>query len=241
MAEVTLFLISVFVGIAGWRWFGEEGTAVNWKKYLLFFLCISALGRLVYYMNRPAYHNLDCCHFSAVILLAYLGERGLWMIREGNWKQWKTYSFERIVKSSIGLVCGAALIAMDTGTVLQFSQNSEIKENFHNQEELDQFLQTVEQQVPANTFAFGLNVTEIYSMLHWNTQCFTMDFSDMFVAQDSAKQLVEQMSREWSRYLPAALPFLFWNSFIRKGISGLWKLIHWIKVCPFRGQSFSFI
>lgn len=117
------------------------------------------------------------------------------MIRKGNWKQWRTYSFERIVKSSIGVVCGAALIVMATGTVLQFSQNSEIKENFHNQEELDQFLQTVEQQIPANTFAFGLNVAEIYSMLHWNTLCFTMDFSDMFVAQDSAKQLVEQMQQ----------------------------------------------
>ena len=176
----------------------------------MFFVCISALGRLVYYMNRPAYHNLDCCHFSAVLLLAYLCEQGLWMIRKGNWKQWRTYSFERIVKSSIGVVCGAALIAMATGTVLQFSQNSEIKENFHNQEELDQFLQTVEQQVPANTFAFGLNVTEVYSMLHWNTQCFTMDFSDMFVAQDSAKQLVEQMQQGVEQVFTssASLPIL---------------------------------
>lgn len=210
MAEVTLFLIGVFLGIAGWRWFREKGTEVPWKKYLLFFVCISALGRLVYYMNRPAYHNLDCCHFSAVLLLAYLCEQGLWMIRKGNWKQWRTYSFERIVKSSIGVVCGAALIVMATGTALQFSQNSEIKENFHNQEELDQFLQTVEQQIPANTFAFGLNVAEIYSMLHWNTQCFTMDFSDMFVAQDSAKQLVEQMQQGVEQVFTssASLPIL---------------------------------
>ena len=99
---------------------------------------------------------------------------------------------------------------MATGTVLQFSQNSEIKENFHNQEELDQFLQIVEQQVPANTFAFGLNVTEVYSMLHWNTQCFTMDFSDMFVAQDSAKQLVEQMQQGVEQVFTssASLPIL---------------------------------
>lgn len=154
-------------------------------------MCVSALGRLVYYINRSAYHNLDCCHFSAVIMLAYLGEKGLQFIKEKK----KDCNFDQIIKGSIGVICVSALLGMSTGTVLQFSQNSQMKENFHNQEEVNAFLEVVEQQIPANTFAFGLNMAEIYSMLHWNTQCFTMDFSDMFVAQDSAKHLVEQMQQ----------------------------------------------
>lgn len=179
------------MGIIGWRWFQKGSKEVEWKTYLIFFMSVSALGRLVYYMNRPAYHNLDCCHFSAVIMLVYLGEKGLRFIKEKK----KDCNFNQVIKGSIGVICVSALLGMSTGTVLQFSQNSQMKENFHNQEELNAFLETVEQQIPANTFAFGLNMTEIYSMLHWNTQCFTMDFSDMFVAQDSAKHLVEQMQQ----------------------------------------------
>ena len=47
-------------------------------------------------------------------------------------------------------------------------------------------------------------------MLHWNTQCFTMDFSDMFVVQDSAKQLVEQMQQGVEQVFTssASLPIL---------------------------------
>lgn len=120
-----------------------------------------------------------------------MGEKGLRFIKEKK----KDCNFDQVIKGSIGVICVSALLGMSTGTVLQFSQNSQMKENFHNQEELNAFLETVEQQIPANTFAFGLNMTEIYSMLHWNTQCFTMDFSDMFVAQDSAKHLVEQMQQ----------------------------------------------
>lgn len=191
MAEISMFLIGIAMGITGWRWFQKGSKEVEWKTYLIFFMSVSALGRLVYYMNRPAYHNLDCCHFSAVIMLVYLGEKGLRFIKEKK----KDCNFDQVIKGSIGVICVSALLGMSTGTVLQFSQNSQMKENFHNQEELNAFLETVEQQIPANTFAFGLNMTEIYSMLHWNTQCFTMDFSDMFVAQDSAKHLVEQMQQ----------------------------------------------
>lgn len=196
MAEVTLFLIGIALGIAEWRWFRKKEQSVSWQIYVVFFLSLSALGRLVYYVNRPAYHNLDCCHFSAVIMLAYLGERGLRFVKERQWKCPQNCSFDSIVRGSLGVVCAAALLAMSTGVVLQFSQNSRIKENFHNRQEFDCFTETIAQQIPANTFAFGLNIAEIYSALHWNSQCFTMDFSDLFVAQKSAADLMEQMQQQ---------------------------------------------
>ena len=43
----------------------------------------------------------------------------------------------RVVKNSISIVCMITVLAMGTGTILQFSQNSEIKENFHNVDEID--------------------------------------------------------------------------------------------------------
>lgn len=82
------------------------------------------------------------------------------------------------------------------------SQNSKIKENYHNVEELEDFVQEIAEVVPENTHGFGLNVAEVYSLLHWNTQCFTMDFSDMAVLPESLQELQEQL-------IEADAPYVF--------------------------------
>lgn len=42
-----------------------------------------------------------------------------------------------VVNGTLGVVCAAAVFAMSTGTMLQFFQNSKIKENYHNAGELE--------------------------------------------------------------------------------------------------------
>lgn len=162
---------------------------------------ISALGRITYYVNRPSYHNLDCVSLSAVILLAYLGQRGMTFVKKRKWKHWEETDLAGVVNGTLGLACAAAVLAMSTGTVLQFSQNSKIKENYHNVGELEAFVQEIAEVVPENTHGFGLNVAEIYSLLHWNTQCFTMDFSDMAVIPESLQELQEQLTEADAPYV----------------------------------------
>lgn len=122
---------------------------------------------LTYCVNRPSYHNLDCVSLSAVILLAYLGQRGMTFVKERKWKHWEEMDLAGVVNGTLGLACAAAVLAMSTGTVLQFSQNSKIKENYHNVSELEAFVQEIAEVVPENTHGFGLNVVEIYSLLHY--------------------------------------------------------------------------
>lgn len=193
MSVITLFLAGVAVGMAVWF---KEKKAYSWKRDLIFFLCVSGLGCLVYYMNRPSYHNLDCISLLAVIFAAYLAQYGLDFVKNRKCRSWEEKSFRHIVCGSVGVISAAAVLAMGSGTVLQFSQNSKIKENFHNEAEFQEFVQQVAAVVPANTHAFGLNVAEVYSMLHWNTRCFTMDFSDMSVRPDSLKELKIQLETE---------------------------------------------
>lgn len=213
MPELVLFLMGVAVGISEWKWFRKE-RPLSWKNSAVFFLSISALGRLVYYINRPAYHNLDCCHLSAAILLAYFGEQGIRFIKEKRWKELERYSLTQLMKGAIGSVCAAALLATSTGTVLLFSQTSHIKNNLHNTEEIESFVETVSQQVPQDTFGFGLNVAEIYSYLYWNTQCYTMDFSDMAVVPQTAENLFRKLEEEQIPHVftsKSSLPILFSN------------------------------
>ena len=65
MAVITLFLMGISVGLSGW--FQEEKKQC-WNRELIFLLSVGALGCLVYYINRPAYHNLDCVALLAAIL-----------------------------------------------------------------------------------------------------------------------------------------------------------------------------
>ena len=198
MGVIALFLIGTAMGISTWFYAKQKNDG---QVQLIFFLSISALGRITYYVNRPSYHNLDCVSLSAVILLAYLGQRGMTFVKKRKWKHWEEMDLAGVVNGTLGLACAAAVLAMSTGTVLQFSQNSKIKENYHNVSELEAFVQEIAEVVPENTHGFGLNVAEIYSLLHWNTQCFTMDFSDMAVIPESLQELQEQLTEADAPYV----------------------------------------
>lgn len=190
MAVITLFLMGTSVGLSGW--FQKEKKQC-WKRELIFLLSVGALGCLVYYINRPAYHNLDCVALPAVILSAYFGQYGLRFIRNKEWKNFGKISSTHVFRAGVGMICTAAVLAMSTGTVLQFAQNSQIKENFHNMEDFEELAAQVAEMVPENTPAFGINIPEIYSLLQRRTECFTMDFSDMLVRPDSLKELKDQL------------------------------------------------
>lgn len=190
MAVITLFLMGTSVGLSGW--FQEEKKQC-WNRELIFLLSVGALGCLVYYINRPAYHNLDCVALPSAILSAYFGQYGLRFIRNKEWKNFGKISSTHVFRAGVGLICTAAVLAMSTGTVLQFAQNSQIKENFHDMEDFEGLAAQVAEMVPGNTPAFGINIPEIYSLLQRRTECFTMDFSDMLVRPDSLKELKDQL------------------------------------------------
>ena len=209
MAVITLFLTGTALGMTGW-FSGKERHC--WQKEFLFLLSVGSLGCLVYYINRPAYHNLDCITMPAVIMAAYWGQKGIKFIKNEEWKSFDSLSLRHVTVSGVGLICIVAVLAMATGTVLQFAQNSKIKENYHNVQEFEDFAEQIAAVVPENTPSFGINVPEICSMLHRRTECFTMDFSDMLVRPDSLKELKDQLEH-------AEVP----GAFTGKSSMNIWK------------------
>lgn len=209
MAVITLFLTGTALGMTGW-FSGKERHC--WQKEFLFLLSVGSLGCLVYYINRPAYHNLDCITMPAVIMAAYWGQKGIKFIKNEEWKSFDSLSLRHVTVSGVGLICTIAVLAMATGTVLQFAQNSKIKENYHNAQEFEDFAEQIAAVVPENTPSFGINVPEICSMLHRRTECFTMDFSDMLVRPDSLKELKDQLEH-------AEVP----GAFTGKSSMNIWK------------------
>lgn len=195
MAVLLLFAMGVATGISALWWFRGKKENISWKVYLVFFASVSALGRMVYYMNRPAYHNLDCIHLTAAILLAYFGENGIRLLKKGAFQGGLRQSllfkqsFGECLRSAVSLVCVGALLAVSTGTVVMCSETSYIKSGFHNVQSLEAYLQPIVENVPKDTPAFGYLMTDIYSALQWDTQIYTMDFSDFLVSDGSCERL----------------------------------------------------
>lgn len=196
MIYILILLVGVAGGIASFRWFHREHTIVTWKTHAILFMCISALGRLVYYMNRPAYHNLDCSFISVIIMMLVLAEESLKFAKNKKWNNMKSVSMQKTVKYAIGTFCFIYVLAVANGTILLFSQNSFFKETFHNDEEVDQFAEAFAAYVPENTFGFGIGVPELYSWLGWNTQFYSMDFADIPVAPEVLDRLVVELQEK---------------------------------------------
>ena len=106
MAVITLFLTGTALGMTGW-FSGKERHC--WQKEFLFLLSVGSLGCLVYYINRPAYHNLDCITMPAAIMAAYWGQKGIEFIKNEEWKRFDSLSLRHVTVSGVGLICSTSL------------------------------------------------------------------------------------------------------------------------------------
>ena len=161
-----------------------------------FFTSVLTLGQMSYFMNRAAYHNLDICHLPAILLLCLLSERGMDCIRDFHWKKRKHFKPAQIFKSAFSTVNICVLLALSTGTAIQYGYNADLKTQFHNGQELTDFAADIAANIPKDTYAFGIGTAEIYSILRWDTQCYTLDFADLSVRPQVADYVVSDMKNK---------------------------------------------
>lgn len=158
-----------------------------------FFTSVLTLGQMSYFMNRAAYHNLDICHLPAVLLLCLLSEQGMPYIRDFCWKKRAQYESAQIFKAAFSALNVCLLLTLATGTAIQYGYNADLKTQFHNEQELTDFAANIAANIPKDTYAFGIGTAEIYSILRWDTQCYTLDFADLSVRPQVAEYVVSDM------------------------------------------------
>lgn len=155
-----------------------------------FFLAVLGLGQLTYFINRPAYHNLDVCHLPAVLLLCIFAETGFTSLKSSGGRWSSLTAASKAVSAGMSL---AVLLTLTTGTLLQYAYNADIKKAFHNEDKLAEFTSEIAASVPKDTYAFGISVPEIYAMLGWDTNCYTLDFTDISVRPYVADWMLQDM------------------------------------------------
>lgn len=194
MPALALFLLGVAFSLSHIKWFSkhEADDNVIIPSYV-FLISILALGQLTYFVNRASYHNLDICHFPAILLLCIMAEKGIHTLKNFCWQNRNTYAASELLKGSFTAVALAVLMALTTGTVVQYGYNTDIKTQFHNKQDIHDFAAHIAANIPENTYAFGIGVPEIYAMLRWDTQCYTLDFADISVYPPAADHVIEDI------------------------------------------------
>lgn len=157
---------------------------------------VLTMGQMSYYMNRAAYHNLDISHLPCILLICMLAEQGMHLMKEFRFKKWKGFSPAQMFQCAFTAVSLGLLTALATGTIVQSGYNLDLKEEFRDKEEIHYFAGTIASSIPENTYAFGIGVSEIYSMIRWDTGCYTLDFADLSVRPSVADYVIEDIKEK---------------------------------------------
>ncbi len=204
MLAILLFLAAAARGFSYMQLFPENKNRtapIPVAALAGFYISILSLGQLTYFINRPAYHNLDIIHIPAILLLAVLAQEGLSHLTGGSLLSLLRLETGRIVRGSAALLSVGLLFIFSLGTVVQYSYNADIKTVYHDTSSLDEFTATIAAEVPKDTYAFGVSVAEIYSILGWNTGCFTLDFTDLSVYPEAADHIIEDLQTKNMPYV----------------------------------------
>ena len=190
------------------------------------------LGSMTYFINRPAYYNLDIILSVAVLLLCIMAQEALPYIKAlFNRNDRLNYSVRHGVAVGFGMTALFALFTLSLGTFVNMSSNLEAKEDYRQKASLIEVAKQVSENVPADTKAWGITIPEVYTLLDWDMELYCADYEDMYFYPNADRYIGEQLksmkneaflttdsSMEHFRELPEAYEAFFESHYI----SNLW-------------------
>lgn len=197
MLEMVLYAVMI-----GWVLYKYVFSKVEFAENELFdarlsvLLTIIGMGQMTYFMNRSAYYNLYISHFSSILLLLIIIKRGLMCFKKIKFSSVKNLHCYEIMKGTMAGVILSVLAIWATGTIVggAIRTNTRIDSGFQNYRLISDFAHTIKEVVPEDTYAFGIGVPELYSILGWDTQCYVIDFADM--NEWTTEYIVSQVDNE---------------------------------------------
>ena len=190
---VLLFLAAAW-GISHMRWLRKHQEP---EDILLpcfsFFAAVLSLGQITYFINRAAYHNLEICHLPAILLLCLFAERGMDTFRKFRIKNYRRFSGCQIFHGAFTVTALIVLLTVCTGNFIQYGLNTGLRSELHNKQDINDFAAHVAAHIPENTYAFGIGVPEIYAILRWDTQCYTLDFADLSLRPSAGDYVMDDI------------------------------------------------
>lgn len=195
MTVMGLLFLALAWGISKIRFIhsGSDRDSSLFPACYSFSASVLTLGQLTYFINRAAYHNLEICHLPAILLICILAERGWEFVRNFRFRDIRKYHSHMIYKGAFTVTSIVILVSICTGNLIQYGSNMSLRQQLHNKTEVHDFAANVAANIPENTYGFGIGVPEIYAMLRWDTQCYTLDFADLSLRPEVGDHVMDDI------------------------------------------------
>ena len=182
---VVLLFLGMFTCMVLRAFYGT-GLTPEESAYLL--AAITGLGLMTYFMNRPAYGNMFICFFEAVICIGGCSE----LLMQGD----GAGDLNKFVETMASMI----LIALIAGEVLQIenslASNAYAGLNSYKKDFLE-LRDRIAREVEPDTYAFGIDIPELYSVLGWNNRSHTSGWGEIGdVYGDRVAALYTDLERE---------------------------------------------
>lgn len=115
--------------------------------------------------------NMTICYYEAVICI---GGVICSMNREDYGLAVSTF-----MRTGLTMV----LVALVAGEMLHLGTSLYDRQGFDKQEILE-LRDKIQEDAEVDTYAFGINIPELYSLLGWETRSYTTDWADVFITRD---------------------------------------------------------
>ena len=156
--------------------------------YICIVAAVIGLGSMTYFMNRTAYGNMLICYFEAVICLG-----GCFGLLEQS-------DCSGYLHKYIGMLLSMILVALIAGEMLQIenavNSNAYAGLNSYKRDFLE-LRDRIAREVEPDTYAFGIDIPELYSVLGWNNRSHTSGWGEIGdVYGDRVAALYTDLERE---------------------------------------------
>ena len=157
----------------------------------LFSFAMLAIGSMIYYMNRAIWGHHQGGYMIYFIILAIIGEHTIeharMMVKE------RAKSFFYGINSIICLAVLLALFSLSMATISSFGFTMTRTANHRDMEVRADIKERVKEVIPANTIAWGYGMTQLYSMLGWNTNFFTTEYANVTITTASRDYFIDKL------------------------------------------------
>lgn len=144
-------------------------------EYIYATAAILGLGLMTYFVNRAVYGNLKICYYEAIICIG------------GVCSYVNRQDYGRIIAGCIKTLQTAVLIALVAGELLRLGNSLQPKASSSRQEILE-LRNEIREDAEVDTYAFGINIPELYSILGWKTRSFSTDWADIGIMREANMQ-----------------------------------------------------
>lgn len=171
---VALLFLSIIASIALKILSGKE---IDSKEYVYVAAATMGLGLMTYFINRAVYMNLTICYYEAIICIGGI----VCSMKKSDYGSPVTM-FTRALSTMI-------LVALLAGEILQLGTSLNNKRG-SSREEILELRNEIREDAEVDTYAFGINIPELYSILGWKSRSYTTDWADVFITRDAILQKI---------------------------------------------------